>query len=104
MVSDTDLTGLYLSAQRALLGVIGPSVLGVAFYGAANLARMQVFAEDSLSEEEADDFVGAATEIMSDFPQVPVDVSIVRGSAQPLEGWAGRWIFLRRGVGVVPPR
>lgn len=100
MAGDADMAGLYLSAQRALLGVIGSSVLGVALDAAANPARMQVFAEEALSEEEADDFEDAATEIMSDFPHAPVDVSIVRGPGQPLANWAGRWIFLRRGVAV----
>jgi len=100
MVDGDDPAPICLSAQRALLGVIGPSVLGIALDATGYEARMQVFAEGVLPEEEEDDFEDAATEMMADFPELPVEVSIIREARQPLEGWAGRWVFLRRGVRV----
>src|SRR5919197_501600 len=100
MVRGKNATSICLSAQRALLGVIGPSVLGIALDATDHEARMQVFAEGALPEEEAEDFEDAATEMMADFPQLPVEVSIIKEAKQPLEGWSGRWIFLRRGVRV----
>jgi hypothetical protein len=103
MPGDKDRARLYLSAQRALLGAIGPSVLGVAIDGSADPVKMQVFVEDALSEEEVDDFEDAATEIMADFLDWPVDVSIVEDQGQLLRAWTGRWVFLRRGVRVTRP-
>jgi hypothetical protein len=102
MVPRDDQASIYLSAQRALLGAIGPSVLGIALDATGGEARMQVFAEGSLPQEEEDDLEDVATEVMAGFPQLPVMVSIVSGATQPLEGWSGRWVFLRRGVKVAP--
>jgi hypothetical protein len=100
-----DSVALLLSAQRALLGAIGPHLLalGVELEPAPagrRTLKVRVYANEELTTEELDDLQAAATEMIDDFPSASVlDVAVHRLSRPLLpKGATGHWAFIRRDV------
>jgi hypothetical protein len=59
---------LRLSAQRALLGAIGPSVRAVAVRYQGQQIVFQALVDPSASEHEREDLEQAATRVIADYP------------------------------------
>ena len=89
---------LLLSAQQALVGNIGKSVLAVSISAVDDHIRMIAWLEADASEEQEEALDIALTEILADFPtEVLGDIQFVRGAVQPLKV-EGFLIFLRMDV------
>jgi hypothetical protein len=101
---------LLLSAQRALLGCIGPSIQAVAVKATAsengNELMLIVFADMAATDDELEDFdAEAGTQLMADFPSVThYDFRVVRGDPTRVPAEVGLWAFCRRDVRLVHPR
>ncbi len=101
MVSEeADRASILLSVQRALLGAVSPSILGICADWGHGKIVMFVFVQNSLLDDEFEDLNGAATQVMADFSWASVEVRIIDKTQPPLTGWSGVWVFLRRGVRV----
>jgi hypothetical protein len=59
---------LRLSAQRALLGNIGPSVRAVSVAYRGNSIVVRAFVDPGVTDGERDDLDDAATQVVADFP------------------------------------
>jgi hypothetical protein len=95
--SELSRPNVLLSAQRALLGAIGPQILGVCVNWTGQEIEVEVFAECHLSLDQKEDMEIVGTEIGADFPiSVSVKVKIVENAQSPLRG-SGAWVFVRSG-------
>jgi hypothetical protein len=85
---------LRLSAQRALLGNVGPSVraVSVAYRGKSIMVR--AFVDPGATDAELDDIDDAATQVAADFPaEWTLEVDIEDGATE-LPTWPDL-VFLR---------
>ena len=91
-----DRVRVLLSAQRALLGAIGPALLGVYVEWGDDWLRVTACADRVLDDDEREAIRVAASEMCADLPEVArcEEVFIERG-VEPLTG-AGTCVFLRR--------
>jgi len=95
---------LRLSAQRALLGAVGPNVLGVCVALEGGQLSFSGFMTESATEDEREALDIAATEILADFPEVTAeDLEIEPVADTRLPHRDGDWVFLRLGAGVDAP-
>jgi hypothetical protein len=88
---------LRLSAQRALLGAVGPSVRLVKIADDGKDIVLSVVADSSLSDAEREALSVAATEIIADHPDRGLREEIFL-SSDPLDKedvLAAGWVFLR---------
>jgi hypothetical protein len=85
---------LRLSAQRALLGAIGPNVVAVAVSYRGQQIVFQAWVDTNASPDQREDLDVAATEIIADFPpDWTLDVAITDGASDmPPAGL----VYLRR--------
>jgi hypothetical protein len=96
---------LRLSAQRALLGAVGPGVLGVSVGLEGDRLAFDGFVAPDASEEEREALDMAASEMLADFPAVShldLDIAEVPDMALPARG--REWVFVRLGARIGPPR
>jgi hypothetical protein len=93
---DPDGVHLRLSAQRALLGVVGPSVRVVAVSYRGQTILFEALLDPNASDDEREALEVAATEIVADYPSGwRLDVQIGAG-ADDLPDWPSR-VYQRRG-------
>ena len=92
---------LRLSAQRALLGAIGPGVLGISVALEGGRLAFDGFVAADATEEEREALDLAASEMLADFPEVKrLDLDISEAPDATLPDRGGEWVFLRLGTGV----
>jgi hypothetical protein len=100
MMGDANPT-LRLSAQRALLGAIGPEVLGVCVGLENGRLAFSGFVSERATEDEREALDFAATEIIADFSEATaLDVEIAALDGTTLPERAGEWVFIRMGAAV----
>ncbi|MCA0458518.1 MAG: hypothetical protein LCI00_31440 [Chloroflexi bacterium] len=92
---------LKLLAQRALLGAISKSALGICIDIQDERLILTAFVEGQASEEEKEALQDALSEIYGDlYPQVNFDeLRMVEQASSPLSS-NGIWVFLRMGIDV----
>jgi hypothetical protein len=106
-----DRANLLRSAQRALLGSVGPSIQAVAIAcheldGSVGLV-LTVFVDVEATDAEIEDFdADTGGQIIGDFPSVNrYDFRVVRGDPVQIPSTPGEWVFVRRDVRIAqPPR
>jgi hypothetical protein len=87
-----------LGAQRALVGAIGPHLLGACVGVTGETVSLTWYVTPEITEDERDDLQAAGGEVIGDFSaafdlvEQFVEVSDVE---QPLPT-VGEWVFLRR--------
>jgi hypothetical protein len=92
---------LLLSAQRALLGHVGNSVLAIAIQALESQIELTAYAENRITDDEKEALDMALTEVLADFPTVnAVELYIITDAQQPFHT-EGHWVFIRLGVLVV---
>jgi hypothetical protein len=95
---------LRLSAQRALLGAVGPDVLGVCVALEDGRLSFDGFMAESATDDEREALDMAATEMLADFPEATaLDLKIEPVADTRLPHCDGDWVFLRLGAGVDAP-
>lgn len=94
----SDRVDVLLSAQRALTGVVGLTVLGACVAIEADSVLLQVYAEASLTDDEREDWEVAITEMMADLLDKRIDLEIYDDSSSTLTGCSDIWLFVRRNV------
>ena len=98
--SPRDDAALLLSAQRALLGNVGPNVLAVYVAGSDDQLRFHAYVDEDATGDELEALSVAVTEMIADFPDV-TDVdemtsTAVDRSVPRCDG--GHWAYLRLDV------
>ena len=92
----TPRSALLLSTQRAVLGAIGPGVIGVAVDLIEDKLTLRVYYDVELSVDEREALEAAASEIVAGFPSVnAVDVTFTEWHRKPLREpgpWAFKWL------------
>ena len=95
-----DDAALLLSAQRALLGNVGPNVLAVYVAWSDDQLRFHAYVDEDATADEREALSVAATEMIADFPDV-ADIDEMTFSAVDRSGpgcSGGHWAFLRLDV------
>ena len=91
---------LLLSAQRALLGHIGDSILATSVTAGESSIELTAFTEAGITSDEKEALDNALAEIVADFPQVDsAELHIISEETQPFKS-DGHWLFIRLGVQV----
>jgi hypothetical protein len=87
-----------LSAQRALLGNVGPSLLGACIEARGETVRVTWYVTADITVEEAEDLWSAGGQIAGDLPnhmRYEERTVEVTDRSRPLPT-AGLWVFLQR--------
>jgi hypothetical protein len=84
---------LLLSAQRALLGHVGNSVLAIAIQALESQIELIAYAENRITDDEKEALDMALTEVLADFPTVnAVELYIITDAQQPFHT-EGHWFL-----------
>jgi hypothetical protein len=86
-----------LSVQRALVGIVGPSLLAASVEWTDRVIKLTWYVAESLSDDERQDLFEAGAMVAADFSaevQLAEEFVEVEASARPSP--AGTWVFLRR--------
>ena len=82
---DRGQNSLRLSARRALLGAVGPSVRAVSVGARDKVILFRALVDPDVTDEEREDLEVAATEVIADYPAGwTLDVSIDEADADAL--------------------
>jgi hypothetical protein len=87
---------LSLSAQRALLGSVGPAVRAVTVGYMANMIVFAAYVDQEISDAEREDLDDAATEVIADYPEGWGLEVTIREELPALPGYP-QLVYLRRG-------
>jgi hypothetical protein len=100
----TDSAFLRLSAQRALLGAVGPNVLAVRVALDDGRLAFSGFVTADADDDEREALDLAASEMLADLPDVAgLDLEIEQVGGPSVPSRNGDWVFLRLGTGVDGP-
>lgn len=93
---------LCLATQRALLGAIGSSILGICLELEDNIVQLIVYLVGQVSEDQFEELDIAATEIMAYTGAViPVELKLIEQAQSPLD-YHATWVFVRMGCLIKP--
>jgi hypothetical protein len=96
-VSEPSRQRVLLSVQRALVGTVGPSLLGASVEWTARAIGLTWYVANTLSDDEREDLIAAGGMVAGDFSaevELSEEFVEIEGTTRPTP--AGAWVFLRR--------
>ena len=85
-----------LSVERALLGEVSPTLRGVTVGWEGHSIKLLCYYDGSISEEDRESMSCVQTEVMADFPDLQIELEVVRYDPPKEMKSLGAWVYRRR--------
>lgn len=88
-------SSVLLSVQTALLGAVSPALRGVTVGWDEKTIKLLCYYDGSISEEDRESMSCVQTEIMADFPELEIELDVVRCDFPQEMNYLDAWVYRR---------